>query len=204
MNSRTQPAWYAVPDPKRLDQWVRQVQTGDERAFDELILSVEREVRIFLSARADSPDMVDETLQNALVTCFENIHRYELRGTFLSWLKGIARNHLARALRERARFLDVEPDALERIVVEHRLEAMANEPDEETLATEAAMIERMKRCLKRLPPRAQKLLAQRYRDRTPIKRLAQNFKQGADALTGKLKRMRQALRVCIESAEIQP
>src|SRR5687767_8474349 len=103
--------------PEELDVLVRRVQGGDKNSFADLFAATRKEVRIFLSAHASSADMVDEVLQAVFVACYEKIQVYELRGTFLPWLKGIAKNLLLKELHQRSKYVVAENDALESLIV---------------------------------------------------------------------------------------
>ncbi|MFN3485943.1 MAG: RNA polymerase sigma factor, partial [Planctomycetota bacterium] len=103
----------------------RRVKGGDRQAFAELYAATQRELRIFVSAYAASPEMVDEVLQAAYVSCWHSIGNYEPRGTFLAWLKGIARHHLLKALREQSRSVP-----LDRLVCEEALGRIERAPSD--------------------------------------------------------------------------
>src|SRR5947207_15695075 len=104
--------------PEELDALVRRVQAGHKDGFADLFAATRKDVRIFLSAHASSADMVDEVLQAVFVACYEKMHTYELRGTFIPWLKGIARNLLLKELHQRSRYVVAENDAPENLILE--------------------------------------------------------------------------------------
>jgi RNA polymerase sigma-70 factor (ECF subfamily) len=179
-----------------LDSLVRRVQQRDPHAFVDLMIAVQRELRIFLSAHASSADMVDEVLQAAFVTCYENIHRYEPRGTFLSWLKGIARNLLLRELKERARFLAVEGDVLEAMLVQQGLASV-----ERADARQEELVSRLRHCLAQLERTSRQLIEKRYAENLSIQRLAHLFQRTGSWVAVTLFRIRQSLRVCLTRSE---
>lgn len=174
-----------------LDRLVIKVQQGDRDAFAEVVFLIRRELRIFLSAHASSIDMIEDVLQNALVTCYENITKYEPRGTFLSWVKGIARNLLLKELKARSRCVPAEDDFLERIVVESALASAQGIENEEEY------VERLRLCLTKLPETSRTLIQQRYFNRLSVKEIA-NLHQRTETWTAvALFRIRETLRVCM-------
>jgi RNA polymerase sigma-70 factor (ECF subfamily) len=179
-----------------LDRLVRRVQQGDRHAFVDVMLAVQRELRIFLSAHASSADMVDEVLQATFVTCYEGIRRYELRGTFLSWLKGIARNLLLRELKEQARYLAVEGDVLEAILVQRGLASV-----EQANAFQEELLGRLRHCLAQLERTSRQLIEKRYTERMSIRQLAHLFRRTESAVAVTLFRIRQSLRTCLTRSE---
>lgn len=179
-----------------LDDLVKEVQMGDRDAFAELVYAIRKEVRIFLSAHASSIDMVEEVLQSTLVTCYENIQKYELRGTFLSWVKGIGRNLLLKELHARARYVTAENDVLERVVVEAALESAQGADREQEY------VERLRRCLGELPEHSMSLIHQRYFDRLTVREIARRLNRTESWAAVTIFRIREALRNCMTKEAI--
>ena len=149
-----------------LDELVRRVQEGDVNAFGDVVFAIRKELRIFLSAHATSIDMIEEVLQSTLVTCYEALGKYERRGTFLSWTKGIARNLLLKEVKARAHFVSPDEDVLDRIVIES-VAGSAGAHDREE-----AYVERLRACLEHLPEESRKLIQHRYFNKMSIRDLA--------------------------------
>lgn len=185
-------------DATELDLLVQRIQKGDKESFRDLYFALEHELRIFISAHSISADMVDEVLQAAFVSGYENIQKYELRGTFQSWLKGVARNRLLKELEERKRFRDLESDALEAAVAHASLKALQEQERETDL------LFRLEECLQRLTVRSRELLAQRYTQRMPVKELARAQEKTETWISVTLYRIRESLRVCLEENGVAP
>lgn len=174
-----------------LDQLVKRVQDGDREAFGEVVFTIRKELRIFLSAHASSIDMIEEVLQSTLVTCYENIAKYELRGTFLSWVKGISRNLLLKEVRARSRYVAPDEDVLDRIVIESAMNSIKAQDREE------AYVERLRNCLTKLPEDSRQLVQQRYFNRLSVRDLAR-LKNRTETWTAvALFRIRDILRDCM-------
>lgn len=184
-------------DHDPIDALVRRAQAGDQEAFHRLVVELQQELRLFVAARASAIDLVEEVMQAAFVTAYERLATYEPRGTFVPWLKGIARNRLSEELRSRRRFSSVSDDELESALIGAQLEHLEAEAETETRADELA---RMRGCIDKLGPRARLMLSRRYGDDLPLARLAQQFKQSEEAIASVLHRLRRSLRECIEAA----
>jgi RNA polymerase sigma-70 factor (ECF subfamily) len=182
-------------NPEILDGLVRRVQQGERTAFVELFRACHREVRIFISAHAPSVDVVDEVLQAAFVTCYEQLGNYQLRGTFLSWLKGIARNTLLKELRDRARYATALHDHLDEVLTCRAIRSA--ESGDET----ADHIARLRECLARLPAQQRALIDRRYADGVRLDGLAREFDRSENWVAVNLFRIRKALQVCLERRE---
>jgi RNA polymerase sigma-70 factor (ECF subfamily) len=176
-------------DAERADELVAEVQAGRKESFRALFLAFERPVRIYLSAHAPSAEMVDEVLQATFVACYESIHAYERRGTFLFWLKGIARIRLLKELQLRARHAGLGGDALDGLVA-----AAASDQLEDPACEDGSALQR---CLERLSPALRTLLRQRYVERAAVKDLAAQRGRSETWVSVALHRSRAVLRACM-------
>lgn len=174
---------------QELDRIVERVQAGDRDAFAELVFAVRRELRIFLSTHASSVHMVEEVLQSTLVTAYGIIDRYERRGTFLSWLKGIGRNLLLKELHARSRYVETDDNTLERIIVGAALESTQGAADREQ-----EYVERLRRCLEQLPAESRALIQQRYYNGMTVKEMARLQNKTETSVAVALFRIREVLR----------
>ena len=192
-----------IPDaidltPTDIDALVALAKTGDRDAFHTLVLALQNEIRLFVAARTSALDLVEESVQGAFVTAWERLVDYELRGTFVSWLKGIARNRLHEQLRQRSR-----------LGAAAGLDALVAQSAEDADSTDAAgaarhELVRLRACLDLLPPRSRTMVERRYAQEVPLAVLAQQFKQSAEALASLLQRVRRTLRACVEAGKTSP
>lgn len=183
-------------DPEVVDALVERAQRGDGEAFDQLVLRLHRQVRLAIAAHACAADQVEEILQAAWVTAFEQLGRYERRGTFLPWVKAIARNRLREDYRERGRGQRIgSGDLLERLVAEAAGEEIERA---DVVAHAERRLDRLRACLAALPPRARAVVLARDRDGESLASMARRFKQTKEALATVLWRIRRGLRHCIE------
>lgn len=181
-----------------IDALAVRAQEGDREAFRALVLATQRELSISVAAHAVSRDMVEEVLQETYVTCFEKIGQYRVEGTFLPWLKAIARNQLYALWRERRRSAELDGDVLDGLVADNGIEDL--DLDSDLREVEAA---HLAACLERLPDRSRKLLERRYCEERPLTQLAQQFKKSAATLSVTLFRLRQQLRRCVEQRSVE-
>ncbi len=163
-----------------LDALVRAATAGDDAAFRALFDATYRDLRLFVAARARSQEMVDEVVQGAYVRAFEQLAAYRAGGTFVPWLKGIARNLLLQELERRARLAPV---------------ADAPAPLQDPLADDLG--ERLNRCLDELSPTARKLMDLRYGERVPVQEIAKQLGRSASSVSVSLFRLRNALATCL-------
>lgn len=176
-------------DAAQADQLVGEVQSGRKESFRALFLAYERPVRIYLSAHAPNADVVDEVLQAAFVACYESIHTYERRGTFLFWLKGIARIRLLKELHERARHAGLGGDPLDGLVAQTAAEQIDDAIGEDHSA--------LQRCLAGISPSLRTLMTSRYVEHRAVKDIAIELGRTETWVSVALHRTRAILRTCL-------
>jgi RNA polymerase sigma-70 factor (ECF subfamily) len=188
----------ATPDPTAIDRLVLRAQSGDSAAFDRLVLDLHRPVRMAIAAYAHNADQIEEILQAAWVTAYEQLARYEPRGTFLPWVKAIARNLLREDLRERLRVRRAGGgDVLEGLLATAALDDLDGD---ESTGRSANLLARLAPCLAALAPRSRDLLLARDRDGEALPSLARRYKQTKDVLATALWRIRRSVRRCVEAS----
>jgi RNA polymerase sigma-70 factor (ECF subfamily) len=183
----------AMNDDADIERLVAAWKAGERAAFDELVLRLHARLRVHIAAFCDSRELVEEVLQQTFVTAFQRIASFTARGTFVAWLKAIARNHLVDHWRERRRDAQLSDDLPARTLAEVGLA---------DLEAEAVALERARRlagCLDKLPARSRRLIERRHLEQRPLNELARQFQQSMASLSVALHRIRQALRRCIES-----
>ena len=170
----------ACADPAEFDRLVALVRTGDRQAFRRLFDGCYREVRIFVASRAPDAELVDEVVQAAWVIAYEKLSSYRGGGSFLAWLKGIARNCLLRELEQRRRNSAQALDA-----------NLAAAPETGDLA------DRLAHCLGMLTPQARQLLDLRYGEALAVQVVANRLGRPVGSVSVSMHRIRAALRTCL-------
>jgi len=186
--------------PAEIDALVVAAQAGDQAALDAAMRAVIPRLRVSIAARVPQVDWVEEILQETLLAAIEDLERYHPGGSFLPWLRGIARNTVLRELRRRRRAASSVGDEIETVLVGHALErseAEAAEADAAQLRDQH--LDKLRTCMERLAPRARTILERRHGQGLSLATLAQQFKQSAGAIAAQLKRVRRSVRECMEA-----
>jgi RNA polymerase sigma-70 factor, ECF subfamily len=177
-----------------IEALVAAARTGDRDAYQQIVLAVHREVRVFIAVRTGSTELVEEVLQQTLVVAWQQLSRYEQRGTFQAWLKGIARNLLLKELAARRRTCAIEGAVLDGLVTEHDLVDLQGEVEEQGL-----IAQRLAGCLERLGMKARRLVTRRYIEGLSLEHLATEAGMSVNLVAVTLFRIRKTLRSCLES-----
>jgi RNA polymerase sigma-70 factor, ECF subfamily len=190
MNDKLQGGTSAEDD----DRLALRIQAGDHQAFLALVEASERELRIVITLYACDLAMVDEVLQATYVTAFENIARYQPRGTLRAWLKGIARNLLYKELEARARMHAVEGDLLEELLVGSGRRQLDRDPADDQAEVR---LRGLQECLLELSPEATRLIRSRYYEDQSLDEIAGVFARSQSWVAVTLFRIRKTLLACL-------
>lgn len=167
---------------------VASAQSGDQRAFEELVRRYSPRLRGVLFRITRNPETAHDALQDALLRAWQNIDRFQSRSSFFTWMTRIAINEAYRTIRrdDAARTLPLD-DA-----VGERIPGWANRPDEvfesrEFLAT-------IETALGRLPLEYREAVVLRDIEGLSTSETAEILGVGERALKSRLHRGRMALR----------
>jgi RNA polymerase sigma-70 factor (ECF subfamily) len=136
--------------------------------------------------------MVEELVQATLVTAYQHLGSYRPEGTFLAWLKGIGRNLMLKEVQRRERAPAADSDLLDRLALEAALPPETGDEEEE-----AANLDRLRRCLEKLPEPAWQIVQLRYFEKQSIREIAAATGRTETAVAVNLFRIRQDLRDCM-------
>ncbi len=177
--------------PEELDELVRRAQARDEAALAAVVAHCQLELRLFIASRVKRIEQIDDLEQETWMAVLGRLETYRGGGTFLSWIKGFARNHLLRANAHRQR------EAL-RSVRDELGDLVATPPVETEAAVAATQLRRLDECLGQLTPRVRGVVEAHHRDGLALELLASRFATPPHALASLLWRARAALRRCLE------
>ncbi len=184
--------------PERIAALVVAAQGGDREAFTSLAVEFYPQLAGFLAFHAPTPELMDELVQSTLVTAFEHIGDYQPHGHFAGWLKGIARNLLARELARLTRLTSSDHAAIAGMLAEAaRAQLDSARVDD---GGEEELLARLRRCFESLPARTRQIAERRFIDAVPLNRLAQQFKQSRAAIAKILFVVKRDLRRCASQA----
>lgn len=176
-------------DDEELAPLVQRAQAGDQDAFARVVELIHYDLRVFVAVRSSSEDLVEEVVQSALITAWRILPKFEARGTFVSWVKGIALNHLRKELSSRARNRQHDGGGLA---------ALLAAEDEAALEHEDPRLDRLRRCLARLGSAVRDLIQLRYRDGLDLDALAERLGKPAGTIAVQFHRLRKSLRTCVD------
>lgn len=178
--------------PADLDALVERAQRGDRDAFRQVVTAVHRDVRRLLAGFQVTAGLAEDVLQDTFVKAYESLVSYRPAGTFVPWIKAIARNLLLNELRAQKRLVVTEQDQLAEALVDDAL------ADAERAEEVGAQVSRLRDCLDRLGEPGRTLVEARYLRGESTATLAARCKQSEVWIRVTLFRVRRLLRACME------
>jgi RNA polymerase sigma-70 factor (ECF subfamily) len=168
------------------------VLAGDERAWQTWYDESFADLAAYVAWRcAGLRDLSEDIVQETWLTALGRIRSFDpVRGTFVSWLCGIAANLLRNRLRKQQR----------RAAQQYRLNGHYTAPAADE-AEKRDRAERIAQALAALPERYEAVLRAKYLDQQSMAQIAQTWNETPKAVESLLTRARQAFREAYQHEE---
>jgi RNA polymerase sigma-70 factor (ECF subfamily) len=136
-----------------IDATLDEIERGQPEAFGQVVRAYALPLRSYLASQVHHLDDVDDLAQEVFLTAFRSLSGYRRGEDFGAWLRGIARNKLLNYFRSTAR----RSQAMQRWRAEV-LQTVERDLDQAAAADRAELIERLLRCIGRLPERLRRVV----------------------------------------------
>jgi RNA polymerase sigma-70 factor (ECF subfamily) len=162
------------------------------QAFAVLAREHHRGLLVFARALSGNASTSADLVQDAFVTAWRNLDRFDTTRDFGAWLRGIVRNKWREHLRRHAREVDVDDATIE--AWENQLARW----DESRRSGNPELFDALEDCLKRLPEAMGEAVNRFYYREQAADAIASSLGIDAATLRKRLQRAREALRTCLE------
>ena len=81
--------------------WIEQARKGDKKAFSRLVEAYQRPVYSITYRMLGNPEEAEDAAQEAFLRAYSNLHKYDPKRKFSTWLFSIANHHCIDRLRKR-------------------------------------------------------------------------------------------------------
>jgi RNA polymerase sigma-70 factor (ECF subfamily) len=177
--------------PENEDELVRRGLRGDSGALDYLFSRHAPALyRNALRVMGDE-DEAQDALQDGLLSAFRNLHRFEGRSRFSTWLTRIVINAALMRLRKKRTHdtvsIDEEPREEESTLAEQLPDPR---PDPEALSLQGELQRNLENSLNSLPERLRKALVLRHIEGLSTEEVAETLGVGENTLKSRVRRAR--------------
>ncbi len=156
--------------------------------FLKRFLQCETELRALIGSVIRDISVREDVFQEVALTLWQHFERYDPNRPFGAWARGIAvKKLLERWHQARRTPVPFSPRAIQMLA-----EAAEQAQEQPPLSFEA-----LDHCLERLPEKARRLLALRYRQSRKLEAIATEFQTTTTAIYQALSRLRSRLRECM-------
>jgi RNA polymerase sigma-70 factor (ECF subfamily) len=168
------------------------IPAADRQAFAILAREHHRCLLIYARALSRNEATAADLVQDAFVTAWNNLGRFDVTRDFGAWLRGIIRNKWRDQLRRQAREVDVDDATLEAWETRFaRWDAHRGEGNTELLTA-------LDDCLKRLPAEMGDVVKRFYYLEEPGEMIATTLGIETSTLRKRLERARDSIRTCLD------
>ena len=168
------------------------------QAFAILAREHHRGLLIYARALACNEATAADLVQDAFVSAWRNLDRFDVTRDFGAWLRGIIRNKWREHLRRHAREVDVDDATLE------AWESRFAQWDINRNTGNAALLDTLDDCLKHLPDSMGEAVRRFYYQEEPGEKIATALGIDTATLRKRLERARHALRSCLDRKILTP
>lgn len=184
-----------MKDTEKLRNLAVQAASGDLDAAEELFRTLHGYLASFLFLQGIPRSDIEDVAQQAAIEVYRYLPRYDSKRPFLPWMRTIAARTAGKHWRSHAR-RHARIDRF-REHVRTKLGQWSRAGHLHDLP-----VEELEQCLGRLPQKQRELLQLRYRQELNAEQIAERLSRTSVAVRKALSRIREALRVCIDTGTV--
>jgi RNA polymerase sigma-70 factor (ECF subfamily) len=156
--------------------------------FLKLFLRHQGDLKAFLASVVRDRAQIEDLFQEVSLVLWQSFKDYDPARPFGAWARGIAANKVLQAREKTRRFpLAFSPAALQAVL----------EAYDRTEPERGDQMDRMRRCISKLPEKSRRLLALRYEESLKLGEIALRAGSTLDAVHKMLSRIREAVQACM-------
>ena len=174
---------------------VAAAQSGDSLAFVELCRRHSQRLLRRLYGITKNRHDAEDALQDALMSAFRNLDRFENRSAFSSWLTAIATNSALMTLRKRRGAGDPFDEGVDYLY--------SRNASPESYCEQRERDRLINRAIRRLPPMFRSVMELRVSQELSIQEIAHNLAISESAVKSRLARARKRMRASLRRMELK-
>lgn len=100
-----------------MEELVKKAKNNDEKAFDELIILIEKELYLIAKTKLKNDDDVADAMQETILKCFQNIHKLRDTKLFKTWTIKILINECNKIYHKKEKYkISIEDNEIEKYI----------------------------------------------------------------------------------------
>ena len=128
-----------------MEELVKKAKNNDEKAFDDLIILIEKELYLIAKTKLKNDDDIADAIQETILKCYQNIYKLRDAKLFKTWTIKILINECNKIYRKKEKYkISLEDNEIEKYIkseekydenIEFRLLIRKLEEDEQLILT---------------------------------------------------------------------
>lgn len=177
-----------------IKQKIKEVKKGDQSAFEEIVSYYQQKVYQICYRMLGNVHEAEDIAQESFVRAFVNIHSYDDKRKFSTWLYRIATNLAIDRIRKKKPdyFLDAEVKGTKGLDMYSYLSDDAPKPDEEVESLELQSF--IQKQILSLSPKYRSVIVLRYINELSLKEISETLDMPIGTVKTRIHRGREALR----------
>lgn len=161
--------------------------------FEILVRQHEQMLHAYVLAIVKNPTLAEDIIQEAFLLAFQKLATLENKAAFPAWLRTIGRNVALQHLKKAGREVSTDPEILTGM---EDIFSQFDDPAQGDSWTDRLQL--VRECFASLPEAMLAVCRHYYFEDLPVKEIAGRTKSSVVAVTKRLERARDALRLCVE------
>jgi len=177
-----------------INKRIKEVLKGDQNAFAEIVELFQDKLYRVCFRMLGNKHEAEDIAQEAFVRAFINIHTFDTKRKFSTWIYRIATNLCIDRIRKKKPdyFLDAEVAGTEGLNMYSQIASAAELPEEEILKME--MQDRVQYEISRLPDKYRAVIVLKYMEDLPLQEISDILEMPLGTVKTRIHRGREALR----------
>ncbi|WP_075619487.1 RNA polymerase sigma factor SigW [Paenisporosarcina indica] len=177
-----------------INKRIKEVLKGDQNAFAEIVELFQDKLYRVCYRMLGNKHEAEDIAQEAFVRAFINIHTFDTKRKFSTWLYRIGTNLCIDRIRKKKPdyFLDAEVAGAEGLNMYSQIAATGELPEEEVLKME--MQDRVQYEISRLPDKYRAVIVLKYMEDLPLQEISDILEMPLGTVKTRIHRGREALR----------
>lgn len=173
---------------------INEVIKGDQDAFEEIVTMFQQRLYHVCYRMLGNPQEAEDIAQEAFVRAYVNIHTYDQKRKFSTWLFRIATNLCIDRIRKKKPdyYLDATVPGTDGLNMYSQIAAQGDLPEEEVERMEAQ--DRVQYEIGRLPEKYRTVIILRYMEELPLQEISDILELPLGTVKTRVHRGREALR----------
>ena len=102
-----------------MEKLVEKAKKNDDKAFDELILLIEKEMYVIAKSKLSNEEDIVDAIQETILSCYKNLRKLKDNSLFKSWITKILINECNKIYKKKKNVVSFEDNEIDNLTKEY-------------------------------------------------------------------------------------